>query len=169
MASSSHPLPSNDEGTRVRHGLTKIRRRSPIYTSSEDEELPVNSRVSSHSSSLATSSTLSNSAGSRTTSRSLLSRSTTTDHTTLRERYSTSFVDYLTSLQKLVMRRRKVDQMLKTSESGSVHSVTDSDGEVWLLNPEELARLAADYRKRHEATKTLSFMLPSREVPDMKD
>jgi RNA polymerase II elongation factor ELL len=163
MASSSHPLPSNDEGTRVRHGSTKIRRRSPIYTSSEDEELPVNNRVSSHSSSLATSSTLSNShsssnPGSRTTSRSLLSRSTTTDHTTLRERYSTSYVDYLTSLQKLVMQRRKVDQMLKTSDSGSVHSVTESDGEVELLNPEELARLAADHRKRHEELVSIQQM-----------
>ena len=146
---SSYPPPSNDEG-RVRHGSTKIRRRSPIYTSSEDEELPVSNRVSSHSSSLTTPSTLSHShmpsnPGSRTASRSV-----TTNHTALREKYSTAYVEYLTSLQKLVMQRRVVDQMLRTSDSASVDSITDSDSEVGLLHPEELARLAADHRKRHE-------------------
>ena len=126
---SSNPPPSNDEGPRVRHGSTKIRRRSPIYTSSEDEEIPVSNRVSSHSSSLTTPSTLSHlhlpsNPGSRTASRSV-----TANHTALRERYSTAYVDYLTSLQRLVMQRRKVDQMLRTSDSGSVDSVTDSDSE----------------------------------------
>jgi RNA polymerase II elongation factor ELL len=155
---SSYPPPSNDEGARVRHGSTKIRRRSPIYTSSEDEELPVSNRVSSHSSSLTTPSTLAHShmpsnPGSRTASRSV-----TTNHTALRERYSTAYVEYLTSLQKLVMQRRKVDQMLRTSDSGSVDSVTDSDSEVGLLHPEELARLAADHRKRHEELVSIQQM-----------
>ena len=161
--SSSYPLPYNDEGTRIRHGSTKIRRRSPIYTSSEDEELPVSDRVSSHSNSLATDSTLSHSHSpsnpvSRTASRSLLPRSVTTDHTALRERYSTTYVEYLTSLQKLVMQRRKVDQMLKTGDSGSAGSFTDSEGEVELLHPEELARLAADHRKRHEELVSIQQM-----------
>jgi RNA polymerase II elongation factor ELL len=48
------------------------------------------------------------------------------------------------------MQRRKVDQMLKTGDSGSADSFTDSDGEVELLHPDELTRLAADHRKRHE-------------------
>lgn len=155
VASSSYLLPSNDEGSKVRHGSTKIRRRSPIYTSSEDEELILSNRLSSHSSSLATPSTQSHShlpsnPGSRTASRSLLSRSATTDHTALRARYNIAYLEYLTSFQKLVVQRQKVDQMLKTSDSGSVDSVTDSDGEAELLHPEELARLAADHRKRHE-------------------
>ena len=147
---SSYPPPSNDEGPRIRHGSTKNRRRSPIYTSSE-EELPVSDRVSSHSSSLTTPSTLAPSNhGSRTASRSV-----TTNHTALRERYSTAYVEYLTSLQKLVMQRRIVDQMLRTSDSGSV---TDSDSEVGLLHPEELARLAADHRKRHEELASIQQM-----------
>ena len=155
---SSYPPPSNDEGPRVRHGSTKIRRRSPIYTSSEDEELPVSNRVSSHSSSLTTPSTLSHShlpsnPGSRTGSRSV-----TANHTALRERYSTAYVEYLTSLQKLVMQRRKVDQMLRTSDSGSVDSITDSDSEVGLLHPEELTRLAADHRKRHDELVSIQHM-----------
>ena len=155
---SSYPPPSNDEGPRVRHGSTKIRRRSPIYTSSEDEELPVSNRISSHSSSLTTPSTLSHShmplnSGSRTASRSV-----TTNHTALRERYSSAYVEYLTSLQKLVVQRRMVDQMLRTSDSGSVDSVTDSDSEVGLLHPEELARLAADHRKRHEELMSIQHM-----------
>lgn len=154
---TSYPPPSNDEGPRVRHGSTKIRRRSPVYTSSE-EELPDSSRVSSHSSSLTTPSTLSHShlpsnPGSRTASQSV-----TTNHTALRERYSTAYVEYLTSLQKLVMQRRMVDQMLRTSDSGSVDSVTESDSEVGLLHPEELARLAADHRKRHEELVSIQQM-----------
>ena len=154
---SSYPPPSNDEGPRVRHGSTKIRRRSPVFTSS-DEELTVSNRVSSHSSSHTTPSTMSHShmpskLGSRTTSRSV-----TTNHTALRERYSTAYVEYLTSLQKLVMQRRMVDQMLRTSDSGSVGSVTDSDSEVGLLHPEELARLAADHRKRHEELVSIQQM-----------
>ena len=153
---SSYPPPS-DEGPRVRHGSTKIRRRSPIYTSSEDEGLPDSNRVS-YSSSLTTPSTLSQShipsnPGSRTASQSV-----TTNHTALRERYSTAYVEYLTSLQKLVMQRQMVDQMLRTSDSGSVDSVTDSDSEVGLLHPEELARLAADHRKRHEELVTIQQM-----------
>lgn len=159
----SYPLPSNDEGTRVRHGSTKIRRRSPIYTSSEDEELSLSNRVSSHSSSLATPSTLSHShlpsnSGSRIASRSLSSRSVTSDHAALRARYNTAYLEYLTSLQKLVMQRQIVDRMLKTSDSGSVGSVTDSDGEVELLHPEELAQLAADHRKRHEELASIQQM-----------
>lgn len=150
--------PSNDEGPRVRHGSTKTRRRSPIYTSSEDEELPVSNRVSSHSSSLTTPSTLSlshmpSNPGSRTGSRSV-----TTNHTALRERYSIVYVEYLTSFQKLVMQRQMVDQRLRASDSGSVDSLTDSDNEVGLLHPEELARLAADHRKRHEELVSIQQM-----------
>ena len=155
---SSYPPPSNDEGPRVRHGSTKIRRRSPIYTSSEDEELPVSNHVSSHSSSLTTPSTLSHSHMSSNPGSRTASRSVTINHTALRERYSTAYVEYLTSLQKLVMQRRMVDQMLRTSDSGSVDSVTDSDSEVGLLHPEELARLAADHRKRHEELVSIQQM-----------
>jgi len=131
------------------HPKTKIssRRRSPIYTSSDEEDLPVTNRVSSHSSSLTTPSLshshMPSNPGSRT-------RSATTNHTALRERYGTVYVEYLTSLQKLVMQRRMVEQKLRTSDSGSVDSFTDSDSEVGLLHPDELARLAADHRKRHE-------------------
>jgi RNA polymerase II elongation factor ELL len=152
---SPYPPLSNDEGPRVRHGSTKIRRRSPIYTSSEDEELPVSNRVFSHSSSLTTPSTLSHShmpsnPGSRTASRSI-----TTNHTALRERYSTAYVEYLISFQKLVVQRRMVDQMLRTSDS-------DSDSEVGLLHPEELARLAADHRKRHEELVSIQQMFATK-------
>jgi RNA polymerase II elongation factor ELL len=51
-----------------------------------------------------------------------------------------------------------VDQMLKTSDSGSGDSVTDSDGDVELLHPEELARLAADHRQRHEELVSIQQM-----------
>ena len=154
---SSYPPPSNDEGPKVRHGSTKIRRRSPIFTSS-DEELPVSNRVSSHSSSHTTPSTVSLSHMPSNLGSCTASRSVTTNHTVLRERYSTAYVEYLTSLQKLVMQRRMVDQMLRTSDSGSVNSVTDSDSDVGLLHPEELARLAADHRKRHEELVSIQQM-----------
>ena len=155
---SSYPPPSNDEGSKVRHGSTKIRRRSPIYTSSEEEELPVSNRVSSHSSSLTAPSTLSHAhmpsnLGSRTASRSV-----TNNHTALRERYSIAYVEYLTSFQKLVMQRQMVDQRLRANDSGSVDSVTDSDSEVGLLHPEELALLAAEHRKRHEELVSIQQM-----------
>jgi hypothetical protein len=51
-----------------------------------------------------------------------------------------------------------VDQMLRTSDPGSMDSVTDSDSEVGLLHPEESARLAADYRKRHEELVSIQQM-----------
>ena len=132
------------------HSKAKIssRRRSPIYTSSDEEDLPVSNHVS-YSSSLTTPSLshshIPSNPGSRTPS-----RSARTNHTALRERYGTVYVEYLTSLQKLVMQRGMVEQKLRTSDSGSVGSVTDSDSEVGLLHPDELARLAADHRKRHE-------------------
>ena len=51
------------------------------------------------------------------------------------------------------MQRRKVD--LKTSDSGSVDSVTDYEGEV-LLHP-ELARLA-EHRERREKLVSIQWM-----------
>ena len=48
--------------------------------------------------------------------------------------------------------------MLRTSNSGSVDSVTDSDSKVGLLHPEELAQLAADHRKRHEELMSIQHM-----------
>ncbi|KAF8159538.1 hypothetical protein B0H34DRAFT_796776 [Crassisporium funariophilum] len=165
---SSNPHPSNNgssKGSSRPSGSAKLRRRSPIYTSSEEdddnENRPSTNRVShSHShthsvASLPTPSTLSHSssspANSRTNPRSAnVPRPLPTDHAAIRARYSSSYVDYLGSFQKVMVQKAKLEQLLKNTDKASGGSITDSDGDVELLDPEDLAHLAASHRKMHD-------------------
>lgn len=145
----------------------KPRRRSPIYTSSEDEAtetrpsrsaappkpLPTSSSTSnSHSSS---SSTHQASSTAHSRPRAVAPRPLPTDHASLRARYNASYLEYLGTFQKLYTQKGKIDSLLKSNEL-STGSITDSDGE--LMDQEELASLAAEHRKLHDELETIQHI-----------
>lgn len=149
--------PSSPNQTRKRDDSKvayKTRRRSPVYTSSEDERLvrspkravsvgplptpPMTTHRASPSVPAAHSQT-------RSHSHTHESRPLPTDHANLRVRYSTSYLEYLSKFQTLVAQKGKIDSMLK-SDIVSAGSITDSDGDIELMDPEELARLSSEYK-----------------------
>lgn len=146
----------------------KPRRRSPIYTSSEDEAtetrpsrstappkpLLTSSTSNSHSSS---SSTHQASSTAHSRPRAVAPRPLPTDHASLRARYSASYLEYLGTFQKLCAQKGKIDSLLKNNEL-STGSITDSDGDVELMDQEELASLAAEHKKLHDELETIQHI-----------
>lgn len=154
-SSSSSQAPNNSNAnssrpSKVGNAPAKpARRRSPIYTSSEDEgETRRPSRREAPSATLTTPPTA------HLHPQSHLRRPLPTDHAALRARYNTSYMEYLTTLQKLMAQKSKLDTLLKNS-SGSVGSITDEDEDIELMDQEELARLSLDHKKLHEELETI--------------
>jgi len=146
----------------------KPRRRSPIYTSSEDEAtdtrpsrsaappkpLPTSSTSNSHSYS---SSTHPASSTAHSRPRAVAPRPLPSDHASLRTRYNASYLEYLGTFQKLCAQKGKIDSLLKNNEL-STGSITDSDGDVELMDQEELASLAAEHRKLRDELETIQHI-----------
>jgi RNA polymerase II elongation factor ELL len=158
---SSKPSKSNTSA--------KPRRRSPIYTSSEDEAaetrpsrsaappkpLPTSSTSNLHSYS---SSTHQASSTAHSRPRAVAPRPLPADHASLRARYNASYLEYLGMFQKLCAQKGKIDSLLKNNELRSTGSITDSDGDVELMDQEELASLAAEHRKLHDELETIQHI-----------
>ena len=166
-ATSSSPNQSRKrDDSRV---ASKARRRSPIYTSSEDERLirsprravsvgplptpPMTTHHASPAVPAARSQTCSHSHTHGT-------RPLPTDHANLRARYSTSYLEYLSKFHILVAQKGKIDSMLK-SDIMSAGSITDSDGDVELMDPEALATLSSEYKVLEEELETIRNIFPS--------
>jgi RNA polymerase II elongation factor ELL len=122
-------------------------RRSPIYTSSEEggeeEDAPLKTRVPTKPSNPPV-------ASSSRRSRNATSRPLPTDHSALRARYDVSYLEYLSSFQRLVIQKGKIDRLLKSSDMESIGSLTDSEGDIELLDPEELSQLAIKHKRLEE-------------------
>ncbi len=131
----------------------KPRRRSPIYTSSEEEETPLQKRppIKGKPSAPAPS----NAHTSR--DREAPPRALPTDHAALRARYSSSYLQYLNTFQQLVMQKGKLDSMLKSNDLGSNGSITDSEGDTELMDSEELARLTSSHRKLRDELEAIQL------------
>lgn len=163
--SSPHNQPRKRDDSRVAH---KPRRRSPIYTSSEDEALGRSPRRAVSVGPLPTPPMTTHHAvppGAHSHSRSHAhvreTRPLPADHANLRVRYSTSYLEYLSKFHKLVAQKGKIDSMLKSSDVVSAGSITDSDGDVELMDPEELARLSSEYRVLEEELETIRNIFSS--------
>jgi RNA polymerase II elongation factor ELL len=50
----------------------------------------------------------------------------------------------------LVAQKGKIDSMLKSNDIVSAGSITDSDGDVELMDPDELARISSEYKLLEE-------------------
>lgn len=124
-------------------GSAKPRRRSPIYTSSDEEDTPLQTRPPAKSKPSAPAPN--NTHTSR--DREAPSRTLPTDHAALRARYSSSYLQYLNTFQQLVTQKGKLDSMLKSNDLGSNGSITDSEGDTELMDTDELAQLTSSHKK----------------------
>jgi RNA polymerase II elongation factor ELL len=139
--------------------VAKSRRRSPVYTTSEDESDP--HRPTRDAGPLPTP-PLTTDYTASTTHPNPQSRPRTkdprplpTDHAALRARYHSSYREYLATFQKLVAQKGKLDSMLISHEVGSAESITDSDGDVELLETEELMKLKSDHARLKDELTTI--------------
>ncbi|KAF8632701.1 hypothetical protein AX17_004773 [Amanita inopinata Kibby_2008] len=107
------------------------RRHSPIYTSSDDDE-------PAHSNSIMTS-----------------RHTLPADHASLRRRYVSSYGEYLTAFHKLVTMRNKIDNILRDHEGISVYSVSDSDVDLELLDPDKLGLLFSHHNQLRDELESI--------------
>jgi len=110
--------------------LAKARRRSPIYTSSEEEGEP--QPISD-----------------------VTSRPLPTDRASLRARYNSTYLEYLATFQRLLVQRAKLDSLLKSTDLTTSGTITESDGDSELLDCEELARLTKDHKHLEEELESI--------------
>lgn len=157
-STSSSQVPSNSKSK------PKRRRPEDIYTSSEDEgeiRPPIKREPAP-----VTIPTTNNNHRNEISSHSRSQNSKlppTHDYTALRAHYDSSYLPYLGNFQKLMKHKTKVRNMLKKMEKGSTGSVTESDGDGELLDPEELKKLALEYHNQHEDLETIQRIFSRRE------
>lgn len=145
--SSSNARVAGSQGSKTT-STKKNPRRSPVFTSSEEgeeeEDVPLKTRAPTKpvvASSEPTSSRR---------PRIVAARPLPTDHDALRARYNASYLEYLTSFHRLVTQKGKIDQLLKSTDLESIGSITDSEGDMELLGPEELSQLAIKHKRLEE-------------------
>ncbi len=109
------------------------RRRSPIYTSSEDDAEPTDSNKDSL-------------------------HTLPVDHASLRRRYNTSYGEYLTAFHKLVILRDKIDGILRNKDGNNASSVSDSDADLELMDPDEFGRLCSRHKRLREELESIQLL-----------
>ena len=116
---------SSHSGSTRKH--TKLRRKSPIYTSTEDEKeepaknlptLPVNDPTTAPK-----------------------TQKPLPEDDDLRARYNTTYVEYLSVMQKLLVQKGRLESFLKRDD------FSDSEGDSELLPPEELEVLTSNHKR----------------------
>jgi len=80
-----------------------------------------------------------------------------TDHAGLRARYGATYNEYLGLFSKMVDQKTKIDSLLRNGDSGST---TDSDGDVELMDAEDLERLSVDYKRLYDELAMIRGMFP---------
>ncbi|KAJ7096420.1 hypothetical protein C8R44DRAFT_748873 [Mycena epipterygia] len=121
-------------------------RRSPIYTSSEDEgEIRTSSRHEPMPMPLPTPPATTVHPSNRSRGQpSGASRPLPTDHVGLRARYNATYLKYLSSYQQLFAQQSKLESLLNGRDGSTV---SDSDGDVEVLSTEDTMKLKADHKR----------------------
>lgn len=148
---SSSTSSSQTSGSKPKPPI-KRRRGSDIYTSSEDEG-EIRPPVKRDPAPTALSPAATNTRRDEISSQSRPHTSKLPpahDHAALRTHYESSYPPYLGNFQMLVNQRAKIYNLLRKMDKGSSGSVTESDGDGDLLDPEELKKLASEYYHQHE-------------------
>jgi len=120
---------------------TKPRRKSPIYTSTEDEkdevfaQPPVGPVINK-----ATSTSKAQKAQSH-------SPHPLPSDDNLRARYNATYLEHLMVMQKLLVQKGRLESLLKNGDLDSSGTVSDTEGDVELLPPEELEVLSANHKR----------------------
>jgi len=134
-SASTHNHPESSIDRAKSNG--KVRRKSPIYTSSEDEEAAPLSKIAKRD---ATSTSASASRPSAHTTKS----QTLTRPTSLRERYRDRYTVYIATFQRLNTQKRKMELLQQKCIELGLDEIWDSD-DPDLLDEEETQQLMADY------------------------
>lgn len=146
--SSSNARVAGSQGSKIT-STKKNPRRSPVFTSSEEgeeeEDVPLKARAPTTRPVVASSEPTSS-----RRPRVVAARLLPTDHDALRARYNASYLEYLTSFHRLVTQKGKLDNLLKSTDLESIGSITDSEGDMELLGPEELSQLATKHKRLEE-------------------
>ncbi|KAF9227150.1 hypothetical protein BS17DRAFT_878158 [Gyrodon lividus] len=119
------------------NGTTKVRRKSPIYTSSEDEgEIPQPRKRNPSPPTVSDRSNSDQSSGKGSRHRSRASYPLPTDHAALRALYQSQYIDYLGAFSKVVAQKRKIEAILNG----------DSEAEVDMMDPDDLTKLSMEHK-----------------------
>jgi len=118
------------------NAVAKVRRKSPIYTSSDEGEIPEPPRKHTQDPSVNTS----HSKGKEERTRPRSSYPLPTDRNGLRSRYQSKYGHYLDTYSKIVAQKRKIEAIL--------NGESDAEGEI--MDPDELKRLSAEHKNQKE-------------------
>jgi RNA polymerase II elongation factor ELL len=135
-ATTSLPSPSKSERSKT-NSTMKVRRKSPIYTSSEEErEVPQTRKRNPSPPLVSERSNSDQSTRKESRHRSRASYPLPTDHAALRAQYRTQYSDYLGAFSKVVAQKRKIEAILNG----------DSDPEVDIMDPDDLTKLSMEHK-----------------------
>ncbi|KXN90647.1 hypothetical protein AN958_03887 [Leucoagaricus sp. SymC.cos] len=159
LSASSSQISSSKPKTSI-----KRRRGSDIYTSSEDEgEIRPSVKREPASTSIPTTN---NNHRNEMSSQSRTNASRippSHDRAALRAQYDTSYLPYLGNFQALMKHKTKICNMLRKMDKGSSGSVTESDGDGDLPDPEDLKKLAMEYYNQHEDLENIRRIFSKRD------
>ncbi|PBK73847.1 hypothetical protein ARMSODRAFT_952914 [Armillaria solidipes] len=155
-ASQSPQLSSRVTTSNTSTGNGRSRRhRSPIYTSSEDEgEIKPERQHRSPGPFPSPPTTTPSSMTSNPPNPQQIQRSLPTDRASLRKGYAAAYGRYIKSFTRLVEQRERVHALL-TAFDDSAGSITDSDGDVELLDVEAMQRLKAEFARHTEELESI--------------
>lgn len=146
--SSSQPVSSKQKAS------TKRRRGSDIYTSSEDEgEIRQGAKREP--------------VPHPTTNNNTVTHTNKPppahDRAALRNHYDSSYLPYLDKFQILMSQKLKLRNLLKKVEKSGSDSVTESEGDGELLEPEEMRKLALEYQDQHGDLENIQRIISKRD------
>jgi len=134
-------LPSKTDQRPKLNGASKARRKSPIYTSSDEGEIPEPPRKSAQDPSTNTD----RSKGKEGRVRPRSSYPLPPDRNGLRSRYQSKYGHYLGTYSQIVAQKRKIEAILNG----------DSEAEGDIMDTEELKRLSAEHKNQKEELESI--------------
>jgi hypothetical protein len=145
-SSSSRPrLPSDKDRSAKANGISKPRRRSPIYTSSEDE-----GEISQTRRGPLLPDFISN-------PRPRPPLPPAWDHVALRKRYDSSYQEYIAVFSLIIAQKSQIESLLKSD--------SDTDGGVELLETKELAKVASQHHSLKDELESIKSIFLTGKLP----
>ncbi|KAG2154367.1 uncharacterized protein EDB93DRAFT_1081312 [Suillus bovinus] len=133
--------PSKTDQRPKLNGASKVRRKSPIYTSSDEGEIPEPPQKSAQDPSTNTD----RSKGKEGRPRPRSSYPLPSDRNGLRSRYQSKYGNYLGTYAQILAQKRKIEAIL--------NGESEAEGEI--LDPEELKRLSTEHKNQKEELESI--------------
>ncbi|KAG2111164.1 uncharacterized protein F5147DRAFT_686586 [Suillus discolor] len=133
--------PSKTDQRPKLNGASKVRRKSPIYTSSDEGEIPEPPQKSAQDPSTNTD----RAKGKEGRARPRSSYPLPSDRNGLRSRYQSKYGHYLGTYAQILAQKRKIEAIL--------NGESEAEGEI--MDPEELKRLSAEHKNQKEELESI--------------